>query len=171
MLKFSKFLKPDLDDPEICQSGMAAVLSALSNLHSSASKYTPPLLVAVSTTGISEKRDIPLAMIPLYHWMLAVPHQDKKVMEEKITATEQGLLQGWIIIQPALLTNGPRKGASVIKAGYAGRKKTGTSRWGDRDGVVVDYTISREDVGGFIFEECIERGGDEWVGRRVTLAE
>jgi nucleoside-diphosphate-sugar epimerase len=68
-------------DTSICETGTHNILAALSELESSSlAPVIPtggPKLVLLSTTGISSKsRDVPIAMLPLYHWLLAVPHAD-----------------------------------------------------------------------------------------------
>ncbi|KAI5779361.1 hypothetical protein EDC01DRAFT_314660 [Geopyxis carbonaria] len=161
-----------LDDPSVCAEGMASVLAAMATTHPGA----PPFVVVVSTTGLAEGgvRDVPLPLVPLYHWMLAVPHQDKKLMEERMMAGV-GAGDGWVIVKPTLLTDGKARGEEGgLKAGYDGRAKGG--RWGGGEGVGagMGYTISREDVGNWIWEECIKvkegAQGGEWRGKRVRLA-
>ncbi len=44
----------------------------------------PRRVIAISSTGIDNRRDIPVTMIPLYHWLLAQPHADKKNMEKAL---------------------------------------------------------------------------------------
>jgi len=35
--------------------------------------------------------------------------------------------------------------------------------------VAIGYKISREDVGLWIFEECVNANGSKWKGKMVTL--
>ncbi|KAL7273793.1 hypothetical protein RUND412_003319 [Rhizina undulata] len=154
--------RPTLHDPTICQTTTATILSVLK---SSYPNSPPPVLLAISTTGIDTPRDIPLLMVPLYHWILPVPHADKKVMEELIIAgKEEGVISEYVIVKPGLLTDGPAKGVDGVRAGYEGRVKNGDGRWGDVEGVAVGYTVSRQDVGAWVFEEVVVRGGGEWGG-------
>lgn len=140
---------------------MKAVLSAL--------QQTPeqkPLLCVISSTGLKTEgqRDLPVAMIPLYK-LLAVPHKDKKKMEEAVAAAE--VLGGHVIVRPALLTDGAETGA--VRAGYEGRAKNGGA-YGDVQGEAVGCTVSRKDVGRWVFEEVVRGQGGEWRGRGVSLA-
>ncbi|KAH8432350.1 uncharacterized protein LDX57_009989 [Aspergillus melleus] len=166
--RFDNPLRPTLDNPTICQDAVRSVLDACRALQSSgsgsgsgstAAKVTKPYLTVVSTTGIATKRDIPIAMIPLYHWMLKVPHDDKRVMEETVRK-EMGrgdcVLRGYTIVRPSLLTSGEGVG-------------TGKIRFGVDDDAAVGYTISRRDVGGWMFERVVEADGGEFVGRVVSL--
>lgn len=164
-------LRPSLDDPTICQDGIATVLSALrAKTSAGAGRRGPkPFFAALSTTGISaQKRDVPLAMLPMYHWLLAVPHKDKKEMEalllaEMAKSAEQRVIQDFLTVRPSFLTNGERRGSGKLRVGKedaAGAKP------------VVGYTISREDVGGWLFDEVIKGGNQrrqQWTGKMVTI--
>ncbi|KAJ3580456.1 hypothetical protein NPX13_g98 [Xylaria arbuscula] len=76
--------KMTLDDPEVCQKGMNVLLESLKRLRKDGAVGQPHIIVC-STTGMSKfGRDIPIAMIPLYHYMLKVPHADKIIMEETL---------------------------------------------------------------------------------------
>ena len=80
---FENPLQSCLDNPTICQDATRAILTA-------ATQEPPvsdnkPVLIVISTTGISQHgRDVPLVMLPLYHWALKVPHGDKAGMERLI---------------------------------------------------------------------------------------
>lgn len=146
-------LRPTLTDPSICQDGMASVLQCANQVYGEVDgAKTGPLIVAVSTTGISDQgRDIPLAVIPLYHWMLPVPHHDKKAMENAL----KGSGRKFVIVRPSLLTNGEALGVQRIREGIEGEK------------FAIGYTISRKDVGNWIFERCIK--GQELDGKAVGI--
>lgn len=120
-----------------------------------------PILTAVSTTGISPKRDIPITMIPLYHWLLPIPHADKKIMEELVEkAAARNVIRGYVIVRPSLLTDGKRLGLTGVRVGL--EKEDGT-------GAAVGYTISRDDVGSFIFEKVILKDAEGLRNRKVSL--
>ncbi|ORX96615.1 NAD(P)-binding protein [Basidiobolus meristosporus CBS 931.73] len=143
-MDFSNPLKPTLSDPTICMDAITNIISAIST-----AANPPTRLIALSTTGISNSRDIPLLFLPLYHWMLAVPHEDKKKMEEAIVeAGEKGIIKEWIIVRPGLLTNG---------------EKTGNYQVGEG---IIGYLISREDVGDFVTKNLESH---EWVGKYPVL--
>lgn len=120
-----------------------------------------PILTAVSTTGISSKRDIPIAMIPLYHWLLRVPHADKKVMEALVEkAAARNVIRGYLIVRPSLLTDGKKLGSSSVRVGWENV---------DGNGAAIGYTITRDDVGGFIFEKVIQNNAEEFTDKKVSL--
>lgn len=164
-------LRPSLDDPTICQDAIATVLSALRAKAAAGGggRGTKPFLAALSTTGISaQKRDVPLAMIPMYHWLLAVPHKDKKEMETLIQAevakpADQRVIQDFLTVRPSFLTNGERRGTDKLRVGKEDAAEAKP---------VVGYTISREDVGGWLFDEVVNGGSkrrDRWTGKKITI--
>ena len=89
----------NVDDQHVCEQGTKYILSAISDIKSDPSSSTSsvtdrsgyeddtnkvqsPVLVVLSTTGISSAGcDIPLLMAPLYHGLLGPPHKDKRAME------------------------------------------------------------------------------------------
>ena len=89
-------------------------------------------------------------MIPLYHVLLKVPHEDKKAMEERLV--ESG--EAYTIIRPSLLVNGET--SKVIRVGIED-PKTG------RESEAIGYTISREDTGKWIADNLVLR-----LDRRYT---
>lgn len=165
-------LKPSLDDPTVCQDAMKTILSALRAMSSSSATSTKkPLLVALSTTGISDAgRDIPLAMIPLYHWLLAVPHEDKKEMERLLVAERSEksvfpVIRAFIVIRASLLTNGERLGVEKVRVG------TETMAAAERK-AAVGYMISRADVGGWIYDKVVcpeEEQRKSWFDQMVSI--
>ncbi|KAI9793258.1 MAG: hypothetical protein M1816_000679 [Peltula sp. TS41687] len=192
-------LRPTLVDPTICETGTRAILDCLSSLvnqdQAHDEKMERPLFVTISTTGVSSQtRDVPYLMMPLYHWMLAVPHQDKKAMEKiLIDAVSDGgggqappPIRGFVVVRPSLFTDGPALGKGRVKVGWEVAKRAGAEDENDGGGgekgrPAIGYTISRADVGAWIFRELIDagdhHGGDDdgqgqrerWRGRMVTL--
>ncbi|OBT82671.1 hypothetical protein VE02_08826 [Pseudogymnoascus sp. 03VT05] len=163
--KFSRFGVPSIDDPAVCATSMDALLSAVRTLGAP----TKPIVVGISSTGISDfGRDIPLAMVPLYHWLLAVPHEDKKAMEVAMSNDVQSASSafgGFIGVRPSLLTGGAAKGVAAVKVGVESAKGF--------ESLARGYTISREDVGNWIFEEVLKGGnggkGGKYENRFVSL--
>jgi hypothetical protein len=152
-----------LNDPNICERAMTQVLSVLQETGSK------PLISVISSTGLAGKKDLPILMRPLYQ-ALAVPHKDKEVMESLVVkAAQDGVVPEYVIVRPALLVDGDETEGKV-KAGYVGRVKNGNAKWGDLAGEAVGYTISRKDVGRWIFEEVVQGRGGEWKGHGVSLA-
>ncbi|KAI9693248.1 MAG: hypothetical protein M1822_005244 [Bathelium mastoideum] len=177
--KFNNSLRAPftIDNPHVCADGMQAVVEALdaleNDLQGKAVKGKKPLVVAISTTGISRKKnDLPMMMKPLYH-LLAVPHEDKRAMEDILASAKHGSKgQGKkpfgeiVIIRPSLLLDSEPKGLGKVKVGWeelvedsAGESKP-----------AVGYSITRVDVGAWIFSEIIEKDTRvQWGDRAVTL--
>ena len=105
-------------------------------------------------------------MIPLYHWMLAVPHKDKKAMEDLLLAemakpVQERAIEDFVIIRPSLLTDGKRLGTEKVRVGEEGKETAKPA---------VGYTISRDDVGGWIFDEIVKgAGGKKFGGKMVSI--
>lgn len=157
-------LNPKFDDPTICKDAITVILSALRSLPSLSQK---PVIVALSTTGISSKaRDVPMAMLPLYHWLLAVPHKDKKEMEAVLLAemtkpAQERAIENFVIVRPSLLTDGKRLGTDKVRVGEEG---------GEGAKPAVGYTIGREDVGGWMFDEMVKgAGAKKYAGKMVSI--
>lgn len=158
-------LRPTLDDPHVCQDSIASINTALQHIAGAGQAARMPLLVALSTTGISDSRDIPLAMVPLYYWMLAIPHADKRVLEERIVeAKKQNLIRDFVIVRPSLLLDGQTNGKKEIKVGWEGKASGQPGK-----GTAVGYTITREDVGFFVFESVIAKDGGDFAGKKVSI--
>ncbi|KAG4433364.1 hypothetical protein IFR05_011148 [Cadophora sp. M221] len=157
-------------DPTICADGTKAILSALSQLEAEKTVQIPsggPEFALLSTTGISEKgRDIPIAMMPMYHWMLSVPHKDKKKMEDLMIHGE-GKARKWVMIRPSFLWDGESKGLQKIRVSTETPGASPEKR--KSEDVAVGYVIHREDVGLWIVEECVKGDGSKWHGKMVTL--
>ena len=151
---------------------MSVVLDALRELSKPSAKGETairPLLTAISTTGLSPTRDVPWLMMPLYHWMLAVPHADKREMEQLVQkAKVEGLVRDFVILRPSLLVDGQRQGLQKVRVGW--EVEGDSEKNPDRaNGPAVGYTISREDVGGFIFDEIISQSGLKYGGKKVSI--
>ncbi|KAK4463895.1 hypothetical protein QBC42DRAFT_295531 [Cladorrhinum samala] len=166
-------------DPKVCETGMAALLSAISSVRKSSSESPgsaaattrtgpprwSPRIIATSSTGLSSvQRDIPVVYVPLYHVLLRQAHKDKKNMEDLLIGSGEA---DWTIVRASLYVDS--------KPGEDG-KKTRVVRAGKEDPVAkvverkeVGYTISREDVGRWMFEELVERDGGEWQRRVASI--
>ncbi|KAL1840013.1 hypothetical protein VTJ49DRAFT_930 [Mycothermus thermophilus] len=167
---FSIGAKPTLrgmSDPHVCEKGMTALLEALRTLRQSDDNNNKPTgkprLIAVSSTGLSTLgRDLPWAMVPMYKLLLGQAHRDKKAMEDLVVEAGKGGEVEWTIVRGSLYTDGPATEGKV-RAGWEDPVA------GTRGEVPIGYTISREDVGKWIFEKCVEGSGEEWVGRAAVL--
>ena len=143
-------------DWAICADFATTLVAALRSLQLPAG--AAPFLSAVSTTGITAgPRDVPLALVPLYHVALAKPHVDKRAMEAAFTdAAQEGLLRGVCCVRPTLLTSGAEHERARVRVGSVEQPELG-------------YMVSRMDVGRWIHEELVQ--GDEmtWAGTKPTL--
>lgn len=159
-----------IDDPNICESGMKAVQTALENLAaqgiSSASDGQKPLAIVISSTGIApyKNRDIPLAMFPVYTYMLQVPAADKRKMEQLLCEDNGSHFRDIVIVKGAMFTEA-QKGLQSVKVGWDWAVKNEGRE--NAPGPHIGYTIGKHDVGEWVFRKAIAEGG--WEGRVVTL--
>lgn len=161
-----------LDNPTICETAARTLITALRQLYAErpALESKKPLLIFVSTTGVTRgPEDVPFAMRFLYHQVLAVPHKDKKKMEdlyraemEKEKQGNAGVFRNVVGIRPTLLSG------SVSYTDAAGLHKV-TS--GTEARPALGYSIKRADVGHWIFENLVDeaRRKKEMEGEMVTL--
>jgi nucleoside-diphosphate-sugar epimerase len=152
--------------PTLCEDGMSCILASIAEIKrmsSTAVTTTGPKIVAISTTGISTAgRDLPLVMVLLYRLFLGIPHADKRRMEALIV--DSGMK--WCIVRASMLHDGESKGQSKVRVGVEVPNKGGRVEVKKE----IGYTICREDVGLWIFEELVSRGGNsEWEGKIVSL--
>ncbi|XDG00511.1 hypothetical protein ABKA04_000126 [Annulohypoxylon sp. FPYF3050] len=157
-----QFAKMTIDDPHVCENGMKTLLAAIDKVrrdHASVPELSEgqwhPRIVVVSTCGISKAgRDFPLATLPIYKFMLKVPHVDKLAMESLLTgnAGEKGFT--YSIVRPSLLTD-PAVPDRKIRVGVDDKPPVG-------------YGISRDDTGRWIFENLLDAEG-AYENRVVTI--
>lgn len=160
-LQWSLWTPVTLNDPTICQDAGNTILKALQELKPA----KKPLLILVSTTGISPRgmpRDVPLLFVPLYHWMLHIPHIDKHKLEDNLAAhvalpeDERGI-RAFVAVKPSLLMDGEGMGLDSVRPGVPEKP-------------VVGYTIRRQDVGSFICERLIKQDvGQDWLNKGISI--
>lgn len=151
-------LKTGLDDVHVCEKGANTLLEALARVRKEGATGSPRI-IGLSSTGITDAgRDIPLLMVPLYHGLLKIPHQDKRKLEDILV----GSGEKWTIVRPAWLTDGPEVG--TVRAGM---EDVATHRVERKE---VGYTIAREDVGLWMFENLVQERDGRWVGKAASLA-
>ncbi len=80
---------------------------------------------------------------------------ERLVAEQTASGRKSESISGWVIVRPTLLTNGAALGEGKVRAGGGGAPAVG-------------YTISRDDVGKWIFESFVKEG-KAWVGQKVSL--
>ncbi|KAJ2987514.1 hypothetical protein NUW58_g4464 [Xylaria curta] len=138
--------KMTIDDPEVCRKGIAILLAALASLRGDGAVGRPHIVVC-STTGISRfGRDIPIAMIPLYHFVLKVPHEDKLIMEDRLISSQED----YTIVRPSLMVS-EEETAKTVRVGIED-PKTG------RSSSAIGYTITKGDAGRWIAETLVMKG-------------
>ncbi|KAI0840372.1 NAD(P)-binding protein [Hypoxylon sp. FL0890] len=149
-----------IDDPQVCQKGMAALLEAISKLrqeHALTEAQWRPRIVVVSTCGISKAgRDFPLATLPIYKFMLKVPHADKVEMERLLLGGTGDKGYTYTIVRPSLLNDDAQSERRI--------------RSGIDDKPPVGYAISRDDTGRWIFENLLNPESQaEYANKVVTI--
>ncbi|KAJ5692288.1 hypothetical protein N7462_001711 [Penicillium macrosclerotiorum] len=148
--------KLSVEDPECCRKGAAIMIEAISQLRASGVTGNPHI-VSFSTTGLSRfGRDVPYLMIPLYHVALKVPHEDKRIMEDRFV--ESGVT--FTIVRGSLLTNGET--TNTVRVGIED-PKTG------RESSAIGYTISREDSGKWITENLILQKNEKYTNKILMI--
>lgn len=96
---------------------------------------------------------------PLYKLLLARPHKDKRDMENLLSAAAaaQEQIRDFVIVRCSFMTNGPVYGEAKVRVGTEEKPEVG-------------YTISREDVGKWIFDSVVkDEGRERWAGVKVCL--
>ncbi|KAJ6112028.1 hypothetical protein N7523_008089 [Penicillium sp. IBT 18751x] len=150
------FRKMTIEDPEVCQKGAAALVEALDNLQRDGITGTPHL-ITFSTTGISRfGRDYPIAVFPIYHWMLKVPHVDKRITEDRFADSGRP----FTIVRASLLTTGET--TKEIRVGIE------DPRLG-RESEAIGYAISREDSGKWVAEHLILQTEKQYVNKIAMI--
>lgn len=79
---------------------------------------------------------------------------EKVVVEE--AAKEGSCIRGFVLTRASLLTEGKALGSGHVRVGTEGAPAVG-------------YTISRDDVGGWVWENLVRREGEGFVGGKVTV--
>lgn len=138
--------KLTLEDPQCCRKGAATMLEALAQLRRDGA-LGHPHIIPFSTTGLSRfGRDVPFAMVPIYHVMLKVPHEDKRIMED--TFSDSG--ETFTIIRASMLADG--------ETDKQVRVSTEDPKTGREAKAEIGYTITREDAGKWIAENFVFPG-------------
>ncbi|KAJ4424450.1 hypothetical protein N0V82_000972 [Gnomoniopsis sp. IMI 355080] len=144
------------DMATVCQKGMSTLLEAIEQLRQAGASGKPHIIVC-GTTGMSRfGRDIPLAQVPLYKVLLATPHADKTVMEDKLT--ESG--EEFTVVRCGWLLNGEKD--RPIRVGIEDPKK----------GIEVQeigYAISREDAGKWFAEQLIIKKDYKYLNKVASI--
>ncbi|KAK8112585.1 hypothetical protein PG984_013111 [Apiospora sp. TS-2023a] len=149
--------KMSIDDPSVCRTAMVCVIEAIAGLRAQKGATGRPHIVACSTTGLSKHgRDYPLALYPVYGWMLKVPHIDKEAMEESLRNSGES----YTIVRPSLLSDGETE--KPIRVGVEDFKEGRVSQ-------AIGYFISREDTGKWIAQNLLLQRNAEYVNKAVMI--
>ncbi|KAK2605709.1 hypothetical protein N8I77_008531 [Diaporthe amygdali] len=156
--KFS-FSKMSNDEFHVCEDGMKALVGALHDARSLAAATGSPFIVAMSTTGMSAHgRDYPASLWPIYGLMLKQPHKDKTAMEALLV----GSGEAFTIVRASLLTSADESN-KPIRVGVEDPKAH------KLESKEVGYTISREDVGKWIFDSVLASDSARWKDKVVSI--
>ncbi|CDH11207.1 uncharacterized protein ZBAI_02993 [Zygosaccharomyces bailii ISA1307] len=166
-LKLSLRNPVTLDNPSVCEKCMQAIVDSLKEIRlvQDPSSYVEPSLAAVSTTGISDgPTDVPLGLVWMYHYLLAVPHEDKRKMECLAQyAVEEHLTNHAVVVRCSLLT-----GDHKIKV----QSRITSPKVGSSNNPSIGYTVSRTAVGEWIFNNLLISSDQQQLGFKVvTLTE
>ncbi|KAI0099847.1 hypothetical protein GGR51DRAFT_386404 [Nemania sp. FL0031] len=149
--------KMTLDDPQVCQKGAAVLLEALANLRRDGAVGRPHI-IACSTTGLSRfGRDIPVAMVPLYHVVLKVPHADKVIMEDRLVSSGED----FTIVRPSFMAS-EEETTKKVRVGIED-PKTG------RKSAAIGYTITKSDAGRWIAETLLLKKSAEYTNKIAMI--
>ncbi|KAG9237411.1 hypothetical protein BJ875DRAFT_481338 [Amylocarpus encephaloides] len=149
----------------LCYDGALAIVNALQELQNEGLVPFQPRIVLLSTTGISKMgRDVPVVMLPMYNWMLQIPHEDKEKMES-LMIYGAGRDRRWVMIRPSFLVENPAKGLAAIRSSC---EVPGLSKK-EQEPVAMGYAISKEDVGQWIVERLVKEDGVKFDNKMVSL--
>lgn len=164
-----------MDQPTICGDASVLVLNALRELRRDGviSETQKPTIILFSTTGISKQRDVPYALMPLYHVGLKTAHIDKRIQERNFAAAsmESGAdapMDSFVFVRPTLLFDGPSKGLWAVKSGWSKYDDAPHAASGEASGPAMGYSIHRTDVGLWVYEKVVKDVG-EWKGKCASL--
>lgn len=151
--------KMTLEDVHACEHGMAVLLNAIKTLRTERGVSGRPRVIGQSSTGISKfGRDTPLIIYPIYKGLLSTPHQDKRALEELLFNSGEE----WTVLRASFLTNGKETSGVAIKVDVED-PVSGV------DSLAIGYTISREDVRRWMFENILNCSNDKYVHKVATI--
>jgi hypothetical protein len=149
-----------IDQPTICQTGAATLVTALSEIYAAYPELraSEPLLCFISTGGLHKGEDDVLGVMQLlYRTLLSVPYRDKRAMDEVFFGEAgAGHFRTVVGVKPTILTGGPELGSEKVKVGR---------KWEPE----VGYTISKKDVGAWIYRVIVLKNAEGWEGEMVTM--
>lgn len=148
--------KMTIEDPECCRKGASVLLESIAQLRSQGATGHPHI-VPFSTTGMSRfGRDYPLAMFPIYVWLLKAAHEDKQIMEDRFIASGET----FTILRGSILNDGET--TKTVRVGIEDPKA-------GRESTAIGYFISREDSGRWITENLILKKTQEYENKILMI--
>ena len=79
----------------------------------------------------------------------------EKVIVENMNSADSSI-SGFVLIRPSLLLDGQALGSSKVRVGTEMKPAVG-------------YTIHRNDVGLWMYENLVEGDREKWAGQKVSL--
>lgn len=179
-----------IDPPDLCTRAMLALMPCFPK---DASTQPQPKLILISSTGLSKSAHnaLPLAMKPMYAYLLRSPHKDKLGMERVVHYAAHGWVwpkedgEPLVTILPpgwkskldgeraedgGFLTDVVVVRPSMLTDGDCKADKKGDKAYrAEEKEVASGYTVSRRDVAHFIVEKCLPRW-EKWNGKCVRVA-
>lgn len=171
-----------------------SLFNALSTMPESSRTGDQTGIVAISSIGLTRTShdSLPIALKPLYGWLLQVPHEDKagaervlahcagwswnsaedgepgaEIMGENWKEREglpsAGSLKKALVIRPALLTDGESIAEKPVKEGKQHKEPYRVS-----ESELKGYTVSRKDVAHFVVD-AITNKWDQHANKRVNI--
>ena len=85
---------------------------------------------------------------------------ENRLLAEMAKPADQRAIGNFVVVRPSLLTDSARLGADKVRVGEETEEEAKPA---------VGYTISREDVGGWMFEKIVKGDRQKYAGKMVTI--
>ena len=133
-------------EPTICEDAAKSIARATKQLN------IHPTCVFISAAGVAPYRDIPIWLMPMHSWLLKGPFDDKRAAHRATLDSKER----FVSVRPSILTDGKSVGLDNIREGID-------------ENAALGWTISRADVGLWMFESLIEGPVHTYIGHNVTV--
>ena len=133
-------------EPTICEDATKNIVKATNQLN------VHPILVFISAHGVAPYIDIPIWLLPMHSWLLKGPFDDKRAAHRALLSSNER----WVSVRPSVFTDGKSLGLGSVREGID-------------ENAALGWTISRADVGLWMFESLIKGPVDKYVGHNVTV--
>lgn len=110
-------------------------------------------------TYLQTREFLPHPLNKLALMLISPRHRDKRRMEAAVTSeynSSNSVIKGYVLVRPSLLTNGKAYGKDYIRVGTEAAPAVG-------------YTISRDDVGLWMFENLIKGDNSKYLGQAPSI--